>query len=126
MVCDSGVTFQSTRPVKGATEDRPGMFDAPVFQSTRPVKGATGAAAHRAAPLRVSIHAPREGRDERGLERVSMSDWFQSTRPVKGATGGGTDGRQGPRVSIHAPREGRDLPRREGGQAAHRFNPRAP
>ena len=33
------------------------------FQSTRPVRGATVLIAHILQLLRVSIHAPREGRD---------------------------------------------------------------
>ena len=36
---------------------------------------------------RVSIHAPRAGRDETGLRATATVTKFQSTRPVRGATG---------------------------------------
>ena len=56
------------------------------FQSTRPVKGATGLDGDDRRRRRVSIHAPREGRDvPRGVRRQRVIR-FQSTRPVKGAT----------------------------------------
>ena len=78
--------FQSTRPAWGATkpqrgEDGPedsfnpraprGARPAPIenlptaleFQSTRPAWGATSALQHRRDYLKVSIHAPRVGRD---------------------------------------------------------------
>ncbi len=56
-----------------------------MFQSTRPARGATAQLRHDAVGVSVSIHAPREGRDE-------------IVRPE----------RVGLQVSIHAPREGRD------------------
>ena len=56
------------------------------FQSTRPVKGATGALKERDAARRVSIHAPREGRDSDPARVARAGAEFQSTRPVKGAT----------------------------------------
>ena len=80
----------------------------------------------------ISIHAPREGRDDFDNACNSKPLEFQSTRPARGATGeerhhmvnvkrfqstrparGATILRQ-PRepereISIHAPREGRDL-----------------
>ncbi len=84
----------------------------------------------RAAPIRVSIHAPREGSDSTfrtqvGALTVSIhapregSDvfphWltasvsrFQSTLPVRGATRLKVVDRVGLGVSIHAPREGSD------------------
>ncbi len=56
------------------------------FQSTRPVKDATARPTVLAAPIEVSIHASREGRDfneaHEGLDQAG----FQSTRPVKDAT----------------------------------------
>ena len=63
------MTFQSTRPVRGATllyqrERRRGR----IFQSTRPVRGATGRGADRDDHLRISIHAPRAGRDSKSIQ----------------------------------------------------------
>ena len=57
------------------------------FQSTRPVWGATVAWRCTRFLTRVSIHAPRVGRDidiPQGGEEDKM---FQSTRPMRGATG---------------------------------------
>ena len=102
----------------------------PSFQSTRPVKGATGLCPYLHAGGVVSIHAPREGRDRAQILAAAEQALFQSTRPVKGATKRvlqrvgkvmfqstrpvkGATGRLGlaeflGQVSIHAPREGRD------------------
>ncbi len=55
--------FQSTRPVRGATEDFQTLPSSSPFQSTRPVRGATG------------------------MQRGGLAEHlFQSTRPVRGAT----------------------------------------
>ena len=56
------------------------------FQSTRPVKGATERALAGRRQIVVSIHAPREGRDSVATTAARSSTRFQSTRPVKGAT----------------------------------------
>ena len=119
-----------------------------LFQSTRPVRGATEAMAAQEARLVVSIHAPRAGRDSASNSSASRSLAFQSTRPVRGATvlicidvhlvlvsihaphagrdnccncccatGG---------VSIHAPRVGRDLWTARPRRWTSSFNPRAP
>ena len=107
--CHQGQTFQSTRPVWGATFT--GEYDVPTvkdfnprapcgarrgciwcalkdsaFQSTRPVWGATFDNLLDATGYPISIHAPRVGRDT----TVLLFDEFQS-------------------ISIHAPRVGRDL-----------------
>ena len=73
------------------------------FQSTRPVWGATHAFGHGLHTLRISIHAPRVGRDVCDVIS-SLSVSFQSTRPVWGAT---ITGDEGYRAKFH-------------------FNPRAP
>ena len=98
------MTFQSTRPVRGATllyqrERRRGR----IFQSTRPVRGATGRGADRDDHLRISIHAPRAGRDA-----------------------GAAYHRRAGGISIHAPRAGRDHCWRWRRKQKSHFNPRAP
>ena len=56
--------FQSTRPVWGATMKKAKKAMCNVFQSTRPVWGATLCTALvLRARHRISIHAPRVGRD---------------------------------------------------------------
>ena len=79
------------------------------FQSTRPVWGATAAGHPQYPHQRVSIHAPRVGRDRKASLSQSLVDGFQSTRPVWGATKVGTVYKTTGKVSIHAPRVGRDL-----------------
>ncbi len=83
-----------------------------LFQSTRPVRGATQEQAERSVQGRVSIHAPRAGRDRGNLESVLTVTEFQSTRPVRGATAVYALSSCRIRVSIHAPRAGRDPRRR--------------
>ena len=63
--CGSDVrTFQSTRPAWGATRGDAAPTTWHVFQSTRPAWGATRRGSRfRIAAVRVSIHAPRVGRD---------------------------------------------------------------
>ena len=143
------VRFQSTRPVRGATARHgpprslagcfnprapcgarlklyPPTDETTVFQSTRPVRGATYDALAKKQAQKVSIHAPRAGRDatqalawamvtvvsihapRAGRDNlraigVRVKDAFQSTRPVRGAT----------RASA-------------GPTTSRRFNPRAP
>ena len=58
-----------------------------LFQSTRPVRGATNPRMGRLHDQPISIHAPRAGRDETGLIFTGVISIFQSTRPVRGATG---------------------------------------
>ena len=82
----SGRTFQSTRPMRGATS-QVGMSTADLtFQSTRPMRGATFSVVFFSESSNVSIHAPHAGRDPQ--TRLSMSGMykFQSTRPMRGAT----------------------------------------
>ena len=78
--------FQSTPPARGATCGIKATIRPPKFQSTPPARGATWTR-YRKAPFQlISIHAPREGGDNRG----------QSTDNAI-------------RISIHAPREGGDF-----------------
>ncbi len=56
--------FQSTRPARGATESPAASLEsACLFQSTRPARGATPSSPLKRVPHKVSIHAPRAGRD---------------------------------------------------------------
>ena len=106
------------------------------FQSTRPVRGATGVTSSPHHVSSVSIHAPRAGRDSLRNTAWSVSlcfnprapcgarpfaakisdgyAEFQSTRPVRGATPASRHGYGRGGVSIHAPRAGRDFGWRAG------------
>ncbi len=59
-----------------------------VFQSTHPVRGATEYHGQRVVTLKISIHAPRAGCDRRSLSSRRIGLLFQSMHPVRGATGG--------------------------------------
>ena len=79
-------SFQSTRPLRGATYPYPHGEPSTGFQSTRPLRGATFGP-HRVAPRRViSIHAPLAGRDAGCVYLGWRGHAFQSTRPLRGAT----------------------------------------
>ena len=56
------------------------------FQSTRPARGATSARDLARPVRRVSIHAPRAGRDITPTSGWFAFTLFQSTRPARGAT----------------------------------------
>ena len=58
-----------------------------VFQSTHPVRGATEVRRFAEDIADISIHAPREGCDLcPGIALVAFLSLFQSTHPVRGAT----------------------------------------
>mgnify|MGYP001685495317 CR=1 FL=1 len=138
--------------MRGATYDPYVMIYDKPFQSTRPMRGATQRGTLRRCHARVSIHAPHAGRDcspqpsstasvvsihaphagrdLRHFPTPQGSDQFQSTRPMRGATlnwslelyqqafqstrpmRGATKGKWAGKpvllVSIHAPHAGRD------------------
>jgi len=126
-----GLSGFNPRAPRGA---RPHTFRLPStsrrFQSTRPARGATLVRRHECHYIRVSIHAPRAGRDgsyphsTRSFLRFqstrpargaticggsgTLRAMFQSTRPARGATTTSSDHHNRHPVSIHAPRAGRD------------------
>jgi len=75
------------RAPRGARPVQPYFrFYASGFQSTRPARGATLPYPPSRPSARVSIHAPRAGRDRADERRVGNEGQFQSTRPARGAT----------------------------------------
>ena len=145
----AALQFQSTHPARGATDAMYEVLTAPVFQSTHPARGATsalikdgqnaGISIH--APregcdqkvltvlrvaVEISIHAPREGCDATGLTQANIAERFQSTHPARGATGDHRDGRRAGAISIHAPREGCDRMGAHTQSDGRYFNPRTP
>ena len=64
---------------------------------------------HDETGIRVSIHAPLEGRDLGMDDETYRELLFQSTRPRRGAISLGSDQALPDDVSIHAPPEGRDF-----------------
>ena len=122
--------FQSTPPARGATS-RQGcshIFD--IFQSTPPARGATIIYNHPQQSRNISIHAPREGGDQRHRRCKAQFCHFNPRPPRGGRRRGRSPAHQygdfNPRpprggrhygyfdklrysaISIHAPREGGD------------------
>ena len=95
--------------MRGATAQTHRSRDRNRFQSTRPVRGATGHFRKRVWHDRISIHAPRAGRDIASTAVCASTEEFQSTRPVRGATHSGLCPAIQRHISIHAPRAGRDI-----------------
>ena len=66
------VRYFNPRAPRGARQHQQKMiFPQKQFQSTRPARGATRDIPHWHAVLKISIHAPREGRDSKS-EQISL------------------------------------------------------
>ena len=78
--------FNPRAPCGARLSDRLVAVLAIRFQSTRPVRGATDFYWPVFANIGISIHAPRAGRDLNFRLYYLLFFRFQSTRPVRGAT----------------------------------------
>ena len=78
------------------------------FQSTRPMRGAIMGMSTPLSDIVVSIHAPHAGRDMLAVTDDGLDLPFQSTRPMRGAIFFRVSADFGLPVSIHAPHAGRD------------------
>ena len=78
--------FQSTLPIRGATNDEWAKNTALQFQSTLPIRGATTWHEYGYAALDISIHAPHTGSDYALFSTNPNDRKFQSTLPIRGAT----------------------------------------
>ena len=120
--------FQSTLPARGATILIL-IFGVLIFtfQSTLPARGATGAKLRRTNYTRISIHAPREGSDEKEFRKMSERIIDFNPRSPRGERRiSFYPTYEGHHISIHAPREGSDgLQAGSIGQSRN-FNPRSP
>ena len=107
-IAATGIPFQSTRPVRGATriDIFPNAYKQ--FQSTHPVRGATlrGSVSSPARSGFQSTHPVRGATMDKAA--AAGNNEFQSTRPVWGATMCTSRRRSSATISIHAPRVGRD------------------
>ena len=142
--------FQSTPPARGATSSFfIALFRPPDFNPRPPRGGRRHTDKASMQANKISIHAPREGGDQRvqpGSDRSKISihapreggdPAFRSTvhhgppyfnpRPPRGGRprhAGAPDGL--PAISIHAPREGGDAGGKDGCLRSCDFNPRPP
>ena len=78
--------FQSTLPMRGATDFSDALDDFWTFQSTLPMRGATLWAKFEPRNDQISIHAPHAGSDLGSLYDAVQQRVFQSTLPMRGAT----------------------------------------
>ena len=141
--------FNPRPPRGGRLHTTNGEPKQPKFQSTPPARGATPGTPTPSGTFGISIHAPREGGDNRMLSIIQMDMLFQSTPPARGATSAYYNspwlptyfnprpprgGRLGvttstamvQEISIHAPREGGDADEFCRRWGAKDFNPRPP
>ena len=104
-------TFLSTLPARGATPSCLLWLKALMNFYPRSPRGERHIVEDYFIGTRyISIHAPREGSDQK-TSRVSLR-WplFLSTLPARGATAHPSGAHRGRSISIHAPREGSDRP----------------
>ena len=79
------------------------------FQSTHPLRGATDTSEGYMLIDLISIHAPLAGCDREVVKYLATIDaLFQSTHPLRGATNGGGSSTMTRDISIHAPLAGCD------------------
>ena len=79
-----------------------------LFQSTHPMRGATNTLHFDLDARCISIHAPHAGCDHLALRQSLAKAQFQSTHPMRGATGGKDVRDMTLDISIHAPHAGCD------------------
>ena len=118
--------FQSTLPVRGATQTPETQAQSVTFQSTLPVRGATQSDGTVVTTPVISIHAPRAGSDSSRQHVAHRGYRFQSTLPVRGATYSADLADHVMLISIHAPRAGSDHSSETTTISPPNFNPRSP
>ena len=112
--------------MRGATGGNLPCRNRLTFQSTHPVRGATDGW-HDGCPVcKISIHAPRAGCDYTFEIVDAGTVAFQSTHPVRGATVIYLHSLFQHSISIHAPRAGCDYHRGRSQKPLRDFNPRTP
>ena len=124
--------FQSTPPVRGATDPDYNVRTAAIFQSTPPVRGATSFSRRPSNPhqnfnprppcggrpqglcdgfyaMQFQSTPPVRGATIKSFSELMQLNLFQSTPPVRGATAKGMLPEPCVGISIHAPRAGGDV-----------------
>ena len=123
-----GYKFQSTLPLRGATEVHVGprgdegiSIHTPLAGSDARLKG------HGAVSLEFQSTLPLRGATAVDLNYVGEVLSFQSTLPLRGATGRANHGHAQPNdISIHTPLAGSDMNVKEFLQSFENFNPHSP
>ena len=112
-IANNIIKFQSTLPVRGATNANDADIIKRLFQSTLPVRGATPAPRPTRARSAISIHAPRAGSDECRRSTLDLRRNFNprspcGERPVQ-RFGRGLDFHFNPRSPCGERRSGRSM-----------------
>ncbi len=101
--------FQSTHPLRGATELPDGLDIDDTFQSTHPLRGATLAIIVQSLTYTISIHAPPAGCDRVAQKMALLRDNFNPRTPCGVRRFFRRYGRCASQISIHAPPAGCDV-----------------
>ena len=119
-------SFQSTRPLRGATcTARIEIPAARDFNPRAPCGARPETINAETTDDTISIHAPLAGRDLR-YDAPHLYWLISIHAPLAGRDNGIRRQGRGRRISIHAPLAGRDTPCARGTVVAQHFNPRAP
>ena len=120
--------FQSTHPVRGATQTHRRVYPhRPYFNPRTPCGVRHAAFANLGAVFLISIHAPRTGCDYRSLCFCALLPYFNPRTPCGVRRRIGITQRICPIISIHAPRAGCDPPfLTKRIKTKFNFNPRTP
>ena len=119
--------FLSTLPARGATVTRQACPAGPHHFYPRSPRGERLPTFQTVTDRWwISIHAPREGSDDRELQELEKRIAFLSTLPSRGATDHVYRFRGWQIISIHAPREGSDRAYEEAAVRRMHFYPRSP
>ena len=118
--------FQCRTPCGVRQEHKPPNTFAAQFQSTHPLRGATDTNTGESHVGKISIHAPLAGCDPIIAAYEGYRTKFQSTHPLRGATSRSPPPRWGSGISIHAPLAGCDCAMLTTRERTCYFNPRTP
>ena len=118
--------FQSTHPLRGATNSLKGAKGDKGISIHAPLAGCDGYSHKDYHKIRISIHAPLAGCDTRLATTILGACLFQSTHPLRGATITKKQEGKNYGISIHAPLAGCDLLDDFSTTLLPDFNPRTP
>ena len=102
------VTFQPTRPLRGATKSPKGSAAGAGFQPTRPLRGATDYCTLCSRKYKFQPTRPLRGATFTPYNFMIVPAGFQPTRPLRGATDSFALKLTTSYISTHAPLAGRD------------------
>ena len=118
--------FQLTRPMRGATRTDDQQDRNQRFQLTRPMRGATAMLRDLPDVIKISTHTPHAGRDCFNYASILVAKHFNSHAPCGARRSCRRCGLVITQISTHTPHAGRDSARSPVGLARRDFNSHAP